>query len=133
MIFLDANIFLRFYLRDDEAKAERCKELIRAVASGKERAMTSTMVIAEIVWVLERTYRRPRREVADFVMSLLALPHLVLTERGLVKAAIASYVAQGVDFIDAYNAALMAAKGVTIIYTYDRHFTQISGVEAREP
>lgn len=84
MIFLDANIFLRFYLRDDEAKAERCKDLLQAVASGEERAMTSTMVIAEIVWVLERTSRLSRREVADFVISLLGLPHLVLTEKPLV-------------------------------------------------
>lgn len=43
MIFLDTNIFLRFYLRDDEAKAERCKNLLHAVASGRERAMTSTI------------------------------------------------------------------------------------------
>ena len=133
MIFLDTNIFLRFYLRDDEAKAERCKDLLQDVASGKEGAITSTMVIAEIVWVLERTYQRPRREVADFVMSLLALPHLILTERSLVEAAIASYALQDIDFIDAYNAALMAAGDVTVIYTYDRHFAGMPSVQAREP
>ena len=133
MIFLDTNVFLRFYLRDDEGKAERCKDLLHAVASGEEDAMTSTMIIAGIVWVLERTYRRSRREVADFVLSLLALPHLVLTERGVVEAAIASYAAQDIDFIDAYNAALMAEGGVSIIYTYDRHFAKMPSVEAREP
>ena len=133
MIFLDTNIFLRFYLRDAEDKAKRCKNLLQDVASGKERAMTSTMVIAEIVWVLERTYQRSRKEVTDFVMSLLALPHLVLKERRLVKAGIASYADQNIDFIDAYNAALMSSKGVTIIYTYDRHFARVPSVQARKP
>ena len=133
MIFLDTNVFLRFYLRDDEAKAERCKDLLHAVASGKERAITSTMVIAEIVWVLEHTYRRPRQEVADFVLSLLALPHLVLKERPLIEEAMISYVAHRVDFIDAYNAALMADEGVTLIYTYDRHFARMPSTQAREP
>ena len=133
MIFLDTNIFLRFYLRDDEAKAERCRDLLHTVASGKARAMTSTIVIAEIVWVLERTYRRPRKEVADFVMSLLALPLLVLIKKPLLETAITSYATQDIDVIDAYNAALMAAEGIAVIYTYERHFTRMPSVQAREP
>ena len=92
MIFLDTNVFLRFYLGDDKAKADRCKALLKAVASGKKRAITSTMVIAEIVWVLERSYRRPRRDVADFVMSLLAVPHLHLAEKTILESALATYV-----------------------------------------
>ena len=133
MIFLDTNVFLRFYLRDDASKAERCKDLLRDIASGKKRAVTSTMVVAEIVWVLERTYRRPRREIADFVMSLLALPNLRLAEKPLIEAAVASYAVQDIDFIDAYNAALMAHQGVTVIYTYDRHFAKMPSVQACEP
>ena len=133
MIFLDTNIFLRFYLRDDEAKAKRCRELLLAVGAGEEEAMTSTMVIAEVVWVLERTYRCSRKQVAEFVMSLLGLPHLMLPEKHVVEVAIACYAEQNIDFIDAYNAALMASEGVTVIYTYDRHFAQLPSVESREP
>ena len=32
MIFLDANVFLRFYLQDDDVKAERCKNLLRGAS-----------------------------------------------------------------------------------------------------
>ena len=133
MIFLDTNVFLRFYLRDDKAKAERCKGLLKSVASGKKRAMTSTMVIAEIVWVLERTYRRPRRDVADFVLSLLAVPHLHLAEKAILGSALTTYVSSKADFIDACNAATMDAAGIDVIYTYDRHFASMPKVEAREP
>ena len=133
MIFLDTNVFLRFYLRDDEAKAERCRDLLVAIGSGKEDAMTSSLVIAEVIWVLERTYRRSRKEVADFVMSVLALPHLALPGKHVLETAIDCYAEQDIDFIDAYNAALMGVEGVRIIYTYDRHFAQLPLVEAREP
>ena len=133
MIFLDSNIFLRFFLRDDEAKAEQCKDLLLAIATGEQEAMTSTMVIAEVVWVLERTYRCSRKQVAEFVMSLLGLSHLVLREKHIVEIAISCYAKQNIDFIDAYNAALMSAEGLQIIYTYDRHFAQLPSVESREP
>jgi len=55
--FLDANIFIRYLTNDEPAKADRVEKLLDQAAKGKERLMTTEMVLAEVVWVLESFYK----------------------------------------------------------------------------
>jgi predicted nucleic acid-binding protein len=50
--FLDANIFIRYLTNDDPANADRVEKLLESAAAGKERLLTTEMVVAEVVWVL---------------------------------------------------------------------------------
>lgn len=45
--FLDANVFIRYLTNDDPAKADRVEKFLDLAASGKERLLTTEMVIAE--------------------------------------------------------------------------------------
>ena len=55
-IFVDTNVFLRFFVRDVESFYQKAKELFEKAENGEEKLETSDLVIAEIVWVLESYY-----------------------------------------------------------------------------
>jgi len=133
MTFIDTSVFLRFYLKDDEEKASRCRRLFEAIIQGQQRAVTSSLVMAEIVWVLERTYRKSRQEIADFLSSILAMPNLTVLDGPILEQALPLYTGTDIDFIDAYHVALMEHHNIRDIYTYDRHYDRIKDIASLRP
>ena len=43
------------------------------------------------------------------------------------------FEANNIDFIDAYNAALMSYKGISTIYSYDKHYDSIPKIKRIQP
>lgn len=131
--FVDANVLLRFLTRDDPATAARCRQLLLDAAAGSRRLECSSLAFAEIVWVLEKVYKWPRQDIAPQLTRLLELPGLEFREQGVLRTALAYYRDLNVDFIDAYQASLMAARGVSRIYSYDRDFDRLPEIDRLEP
>lgn len=132
--FLDANVFLRHLLDDDPTRSPVAHALFRAVEQGRVDAWTSDLVIAELVFVLssKRTYSVPPRQIANTLLPLLALPHLKLRNKLLHHTAFALYTSRGIDYIDAYNAALMRQSKRTDIFTFDTDFDDLPGITRHE-
>lgn len=133
--FLDANVILRYLLRDDEIKAQHCLELLEKAERREIALHTTDLVIAELVWVLESpdTYNLPRERIRDLLLRVILLPGLKLPGKKLYREIFYLYVDQGVDFIDAYNAVHMEKQRLTQIYSYDSDFDRIAGVSRIEP
>lgn len=133
--FLDTNIILRYLLRDDEAKAERCLALLEKAEKRGIQLQTSDLVIAEVVWVLESpsAYSLPRERIRDLLLPIIFLPGVRLTNKGIYRRIFELYLDQNIDFIDAYNAAYMEKQGLTQIYSYDTDFDQVGSVNRLEP
>ena len=133
--FLDANIILRYLLRDDEIKAQHCLQLLEK-AEKKEISLRATdLVIAELVWVLESpvTYALPRERIRELLLPVILLPGLKLPGKKLYWQIFDLYSDLGVDFIDAYNAVHMEKQRLTRIYSYDSDFDRIAGIIRVEP
>jgi len=133
--FLDTNVILRYLLRDDEIKAQRCLELLERAEKREINLRTTDLVIAELVWVLESptTYSLPRGRVRDLLLPVILLPGLKLPGKKLYRRMFELYVDQNIDFIDAYNATHMEKRGLSQIYSYDSDFDKIAGVRRVEP
>ena len=58
--FLDANIMLRYFTRNDPDKAQRARALLERVERRDEKVITSTLVVFETVFTLQRTYKVAR-------------------------------------------------------------------------
>jgi uncharacterized protein len=91
--FLDANVFLRYLTRDDEAKAQACYALLQRLKRGDEEVTTSEAIIAEVVHVLSSRvhYRLSPGEVATRVRPFLALRGLKLPHKRLYARALDVY------------------------------------------
>ncbi len=131
--FVDTNIFLRFLLKDDRKKAERCKKLFEKAKRGKIQIFTSDLVIAEVVWTLESFYKLGKKEVSEKVKRLLTLENLGIPGASLLIEALVIYEEKNVDFIDAYNYILMLNGGIEGIASYDKDFDKLYGIKRQEP
>jgi len=133
--FLDANVILRYLLRDDEIKAQRCLELLEKAERREITLRTTDLVIAELVWVLESpvTYNLPRERIRELLLPIILLRGLKLPGKKLYRQIFDLYVDQGIDFIDAYDAVHMEKRGLTRIYSYDSDFDRIADISRVEP
>ncbi len=106
-VFADTNLFLRYLTDDVPAQADLAEGLLHRAAKGEVALVTTSLVIAEIVWTLESYYHVPKRDVQAKVLAILNTAGLKVTDADLVMQAIGGYAEKNVDFIDAYNAAWM--------------------------
>jgi predicted nucleic acid-binding protein len=74
MIYLDANVFILASLYDDDA-AEAAKRLLHNVITGKEQAITCSLTVDEVVWVLLKKTKNRDVAVAQG-LRLFEMPHL---------------------------------------------------------
>jgi predicted nucleic-acid-binding protein len=126
MIFLDTNIFLRYFEQKDSDKSDKSEELFHKIISGGLTCFTNTMVIGEIIWVLEKYYGWDRQEVCDNIEFILNTPNIKIKERIILRSAITIYGKFGIDFIDCYNYAYIRANNSAVIYSYDLHFDKLA-------
>jgi predicted nucleic-acid-binding protein len=132
--FVDTNLFIRYLTNDDQAKAERVELLLKEAAAGKVRLVTTEMVIAEVVWVLESSYGLKSVEVAPLIRAILATSGLDVINAPLVARALEHYEMKSIDFIDGYIAAVMEKQGITELYSFDRkHISRIQAISRKEP
>ena len=133
--FLDANVLLRYVIRDDEEKAQRALALLRRVELGEERVETSLLVFFEVVFTLERTYNVPRARLNGVLRPVLELSGLSLPGKSLLLETLDRFAATSrkVSFVDLYVALHAQSRGITEIYSWDKDFDRIDGITRIEP
>lgn len=109
---LDTNVLVRHLTGHPPAQARRAT----AFLAGDGELILTDLVLAELVYVLESYYDRPRAEVAAAARALLALPS-VASDHPLLLRAIELYEAERVDFADAYLCAAAETWGIGMVAT----------------
>lgn len=133
MIFLDTNIFLRFFLKENESMFQRLEKLFYEIISGNIIGVSNAMIIAEVVWVLSRSYKWNKEKICDNIEFILSTPNIRFKDKVILVNAISIYKEKNIGFIDAYNYSYMKANGVTEIYSFDRDFDKLKDVKRLEP
>ena len=133
MIFIDANIFIRYFASDDLSKFKKVEELFQKIVQGKIECFTNQMVIAEIVWVLDKFYNMDRQLICDNIEFVVNTPNLKVKEKNILLKATDIYRNSNIDFIDAYNYSYILANNADSIFSYDSHFDKLDSIERIEP
>src|SRR5437879_869881 len=94
---LDTNVLVRHLTGDPPAQAKRATAFL---SRGHDLVLTD-LVMAELVYVLESFYERPRAEIARAARALLSLSGL-LADRELLLRTIELYERHRIGFADAY-------------------------------
>lgn len=130
--FLDTNIFLRFLVPDDENAHAACKLLFQRINEKKIRAATSSLVYAEIVWVLQSFYKFPKQKIAE-ALKVFSAAGIMFHDRVELSHAIDLYEAHNVKFIDALLASHpLLQSGEAVMVSYDTDFDKL-GIRRIEP
>jgi predicted nucleic acid-binding protein len=131
--FLDTNIFLRYLTKDDEKKAYDVLELLKRVERGEEKAVTSPLVIFEVIFTLQKYYRISREETKELLIPLINLRGLKLLHKSVFEKALEMYPQVDISFAGLFNYCFMLEEGITEIYSYDEDFDKLEGVQKLIP
>jgi uncharacterized protein len=130
---VDANILLRFLTNDEPARAAACEALLLRVESGQEKVFLPDIVIADIVWTLEKFYQVEKKRINELLNPVLAAEGLICSDKGQILTALAIYATKNIDWTDAFVAAQMIEKGQHEIYSYDQDFDRLPEIMRLEP
>lgn len=131
--FLDTNVFLRYFANDDPVKSLAALALLQRVERGEEHVITTPIVVFEVVFTLQRSYKIPKEVIRREVGKILSLRDLQLADRELCQNALNLYADQNIAFADAYHAIWMQRAGVTEVYSWDKEFDRVPSLTRIEP
>jgi len=132
MKIIDSNIILRFLTNDVPEKAERCEELLKRVEEGKESVEIPLLVIAEIIYVLEKVYKESKTKIYSLLEPILKLRKVYIHNKKILLKALELYAKRKIDFTDAWL-SVYAGEKKSAIYSYDKDFDKIKSIKRVEP
>ncbi|KAA0241487.1 MAG: PIN domain-containing protein [Candidatus Brocadia sp. AMX2] len=129
-VVIDTNLLVRYLINDDQKKAEAVDNLLDKAMKGEVRIVVPSVVIAELVWVLESFYQMKADTILELVEAIVNTTGLDVTDKLTVISALRLYKNRNIDFIDAWIIEFAKERGIKTIYTFDKkHFRDIEGIE----
>ncbi|MGF9565442.1 type II toxin-antitoxin system VapC family toxin [Neorhizobium sp. JUb45] len=118
-ISLDTNVLLRLIVGDDEAQQQIAVKALEEA----ELVAISVHALCEFVWVLDRSYRVGKADIATAVRGILDMRN-VATNRPVIEAGLAVLDAGG-DFADGVIAFDGQWLGADTFVSFDRKATKL--------
>jgi predicted nucleic-acid-binding protein len=100
MIGLDANVLVRFLVRDDEDQFERARKLIRREAQAGEPVRISLLVLLETEWVLRSRYKLSKGEILGAFSELLSAMDMSFEDESSIEEALFMWKDSPAQFAD---------------------------------
>ncbi|MGE3146080.1 PIN domain-containing protein [Pseudorhodoplanes sp.] len=120
MIGLDTNILVRLVVADDVDQSQRAQRFVDENCTRETPAFINCVVIAELVWVLARSYGYSHTQIVDVIASLLDGDDRVVEHRDAVIASLEDYKTGKYEFVDAFILHINGQNGCTTTATFDR-------------
>ncbi len=131
MIGIDTNVLVRFLVQDDDKQSRAANRFFESKLNIENRGFISTIVLAELCWVLRYSYHLTDNELLELVRSLLETPQLVLEKRDIVNEALLaadSNNSRKVSLIDVMIAKIAVHEGCEYCVTFDSGAARIAGM-----
>lgn len=130
-IFIDTNIWLRYILKDDEDQFKQCRKLIEKIESGSFKPYISTIVLLEIYFILTSTFKIEKRNIQEYIKSILEARNLTLIDKTDFREAWKIHQKTDVKLADCLIASQLPTK--TTLISYDKDFKKIKGLQVLLP
>jgi predicted nucleic-acid-binding protein len=128
MIGLDTNIIVRYLTHDDPAQTTAAVRVIDSLSSDSP-GFLSLIVIAELVWLLEVSYRFKKSEIEQVLGTLLRSKELVIERAEIVAQALRKFSAGHADFADCLIERCGHAAECQYTFTFDRNAAGAAGMK----
>lgn len=129
MIGLDTNVIVRYLVQDDPAQSRAATDIIENRLNENEPGFVTVVVIAELVWVLDRAYGFPDSDIAAAIERMLQTDVLVIEHEEDVFIAMTALKNGDGSFADALIGARNARAGSSRTLTFDRKAARLPGFE----
>lgn len=71
IVYADTNIFLRYLTNEPEGLSEKISNFFNEMELGKYRLFVCDLVVSELVYVLEKVFEIPKKEICKKVKILM--------------------------------------------------------------
>ena len=122
---IDANVLLRYLLKDDEALFKRAYEILERVKDGKELIIIPESVLAECVYVLLRIYKVDRKIIGEKLRLLFLYKGVVNPDKEDLVDSIIFFSQTNLSIVDCIICAKSANNKMPIL-TFDDELKNIS-------
>jgi predicted nucleic acid-binding protein len=131
-LLLDTNVIIRFLTGDHPTHSPRSRNLFARAAAGEVTLVLTDLALAESAWVLQSFYQLDRAAIAAALKGVIESTGVKVQNNTILVNALRNFAQTGVNFVDAYHAALAEAESIAIA-SFDRDFDQFAGIKRIEP
>jgi len=133
--FIDTNIFLRVIVKEDDVSYQECFDILHLAKTNRIQIVTSTVVLAEVLWTLKSYYKIDKVGCIEAIQSIINIRGLQIIDTFDHQKALQYYSDNSqIKYIDCLIASIITTKqsGYTII-SYDKDFDKIIEVKNMRP
>lgn len=117
---LDTHVLVRYLVQDEPTQSQRASNLIETAASAGDQLHVASIVLCELVWVLESAYGAKKAELLDVLDKILAIRQFEVEHRQCARAALEDYRTGKADFSDGLIGRINRAAGCESTFSFDR-------------
>ncbi|MEA1953583.1 MAG: PIN domain-containing protein [Campylobacterota bacterium] len=114
-VLLDANIIVRFFEGESALHYQEAVTTIQEISIGKKKGLLLDLIIAEIVYVTRRVYKREKSEIVQVLKTLILMPYMYVENQAVLFSAFDIYASKNIDFADAILCAKKQLEGYDVI------------------
>ena len=129
MIGLDTNVLVRYLTRDDLEQFDLVKQFIQQNCTESSPGFINSIVLCELIWVLESSYGYPKRLIVDVLERVLQTKQFHIESASVVWQALTVYRESKADFADCLISRANLQQGCTRTVTLDRKAAKTPGFE----
>ena len=122
---VDANVILRYLLRDDEPLFQKASEVLEKVRTGEEKVVILESVLTECVYVLLRIYRVNRSTIAEKLGGLLCYKGVTNQDKQDLIDSIHLFGQTRLSFVDCLLCAKSKNNAMPMV-TFDEELKKVS-------
>jgi predicted nucleic-acid-binding protein len=122
---VDANVILRYLLRDEENLFQKASAILERARTGEERVFILESVLTECLYVLLKIYKIDRLAIAEKLRGLLYYKGVVNSDKEDLIAAIDRFGQTKLSLADCLLIAKSKSTGMPI-FTFDEELKKIS-------
>lgn len=130
-LFLDTNIFLRFFLRDDESQYQNVCKLFAKIEEGNFKPYTSSIVFLELNYVVRNIYKLPIEEALNYINAVREMRGMTVVDKTDTDKAISLYKKYKIKLGDCFIVSQLPKE--TVLLSYDADFRKIKEIKSQTP
>ena len=131
-ITIDANVILRYLLKDNSVLSPKAKQTIDAMDDGKITLLCDPVTLAEVVWVMTSFYNMPPNVIESHLTPLVGAPGFAVANKEHYLRALKLFASSIPHFGDACACAAALETADGRLLSFDRKLSRVPGIRRLE-
>ena len=124
---LDTNVLVRYLAADDPRQTRLVEKEFEASRENEELFFLSILVLCELVWVLERSFRQTKAEIVNVLEMVLDSDQFEIENDPIVRRCVGLYRVGKGHFADYLIGEVAREHGCRDTLTLDRDLKNLAG------